>query len=145
MGGRSCSQQPRAALRSGRGRTCAGWALLCLLAALLVTGFGRTIHLVAIPHGTDAAGHLVHLHATSGKARPPGQADERPGAWSERVQVDDCDLSSLQPAQPPEPGAPMMAARLSWELGVPPRGPANAFAPLPLLLVAPKLSPPTSA
>ena len=117
-----------------------------MVSLVLVGRMAFAAHLLLVPHDMCQHGKIVHLHdhrsvdaaTTLPAERTLGVHESDPGEGSH----DHCDLLGIHEVPPSATAPPVPGDHLSWLL-VPATPPsATGFSSVPLLMLAPKQSPP---
>ncbi|MBI4701681.1 MAG: hypothetical protein HY744_11075 [Deltaproteobacteria bacterium] len=129
-------------------RLDAGLGVLCAVALLLAGRLAQVAHLLAVAHRPCAHGGLVHVVSGPGHERiaapslPPDEPSLREGR-SYGGGHEHCDAWAITEALPSGAGPALLSGLIEWKLLARSVGPAVARQPVPLLMLAPKTSPPT--
>jgi hypothetical protein len=123
--------------------------LVCIVAIAAASQLTRVMHHALVPHAPCEHGHVAHiaLAADQSHARVAGEAhDETQAAVRSShgpgESHDHCDALAVEQAPLPDVCTAVPSQLLAWELEVQPAGPVQARTAIPLLQLAPKLSPP---
>lgn len=118
------------------------------MSLVLLGRFALSAHMLLVPHEICEHGQLVHLHHPHHHARVEPSTVDRPpavrGAAEEPSGHEHCDALGIHEVPPTLAAAVIQTDQAAWRIPLPTAPAAIERPAVPLLLLAPKQSPPRS-